>query len=150
MFNKNQSRNIFLFGLIFFIADRILKYLFINNFFPSKTFFITYLKNYGIAFGLDLPKSFLFIFYFLVIIIILALVYYLIKYYQQKKYLVLFSLWFILLGALSNILDRLKFGFVIDFIDFYIWPVFNIADMMIVGGIIILALNYYKLNKHEH
>ena len=41
-------------------------------------------------------------------------------------------------GAVGNLLDRLRFGHVVDFIDFRIWPVFNIADIAIVLGSILL------------
>jgi len=42
-------------------------------------------------------------------------------------------------GASGNLVDRLRVGRVTDFIDFRIWPVFNLADMAIVSGVIILA-----------
>ena len=38
-------------------------------------------------------------------------------------------------GAIGNLIDRLKTGYVIDFIDFRVWPVFNIADISIVVGV---------------
>ena len=38
-------------------------------------------------------------------------------------------------GAIGNLIDRLKTGYVIDFIDFRVWPVFNIADISIVAGV---------------
>lgn len=48
-------------------------------------------------------------------------------------------------GAIGNYIDRLRFGYVIDFLDwhyrhFYTWPAFNIADSCIVGGVIVLFL----------
>lgn len=42
-------------------------------------------------------------------------------------------------GALGNLIDRLRFGYVIDFIDFRFWPVFNLADMAITSGVLLLA-----------
>ena len=50
-------------------------------------------------------------------------------------------------GALGNLLDRLNYGYVIDFIDFKIWPVFNIADSAIVIGVLLLA--YHLLREGE-
>ena len=38
-------------------------------------------------------------------------------------------------GAIGNLIDRLKTGYVVDFIDFRVWPVFNIADISIVVGV---------------
>ena len=45
---------------------------------------------------------------------------------------------FILSGALGNLIDRLCFGYVIDFLDFRIWPVFNLADSAITVGTILI------------
>lgn len=53
----------------------------------------------------------------------------------------------ILGGALGNWLDRLRFGAVIDFLDFRIWPVFNIADSAITLGIVILSIFFIKHKK---
>ena len=65
--------------------------------------------------------------------------FYLKKYRKLHKLdLVAFSL--ILGGALGNLIDRLRFGYVIDFLDFRIWPVFNIADSAITIGIILLII----------
>jgi signal peptidase II len=50
----------------------------------------------------------------------------------------------ILSGAVSNIIDRLYFGCVIDFIDLKIWPVFNLADSFIVLGVILILLKQFK------
>lgn len=53
----------------------------------------------------------------------------------------------ILGGALGNWLDRLRFGAVIDFLDFRIWPVFNVADSAITIGIVILSVFFLKQKK---
>ena len=51
------------------------------------------------------------------------------------------SLSFILGGAIGNLIDRLQFGFVVDFLDFRVWPVFNIADSAItIGGILLFFI----------
>ena len=42
----------------------------------------------------------------------------------------------LLTGAVGNLLDRIRSGFVIDFFDFRVWPVFNLADIAIVAGVI--------------
>ncbi len=51
----------------------------------------------------------------------------------------------ILGGTLGNLIDRLRFGYVTDFIDIGIWPTFNIADSAIVVGVIIFAYSFYFL-----
>jgi signal peptidase II len=60
------------------------------------------------------------------------------KYEHKKIYLVALSL--ILAGALGNLIDRLFFGYVIDFLDFRVWPVFNIADSAITTGAVLLGI----------
>ena len=50
----------------------------------------------------------------------------------------------ILAGAIGNLIDRVRFGYVIDFLDFRIWPVFNIADSAITIGTILLALQILR------
>ncbi len=68
---------------------------------------------------------------------------------QRLKSLSLYniSLGFILAGALGNLIDRLFFGYVIDFLDFRIWPVFNVADSAITIGAILLGWSI--LVKHD-
>ncbi|MEK7598152.1 MAG: signal peptidase II, partial [Patescibacteria group bacterium] len=58
-----------------------------------------------------------------------------------------FGLTFILSGALSNVIDRLYFGCVIDFIDLKFWPVFNLADVFITTGVILILLDYFRKSK---
>jgi signal peptidase II len=45
-------------------------------------------------------------------------------------------------GAVGNLLDRIRFGHVVDFIDLLVWPVFNVADMAIIAGVVLLG---YKI-----
>ena len=54
------------------------------------------------------------------------------------------SIVLIVSGALSNLFDRIFFGHIIDFIDFRIWPIFNIADACITLGILYLVFYYIK------
>ncbi len=61
---------------------------------------------------------------------------------KEKESVVKLALSLILGGAIGNIIDRIRFGAVVDFLDFhafgYHWPAFNIADMMICFGVIII------------
>ena len=54
----------------------------------------------------------------------------------------IFSIALILSGAISNMIDRLCFGCVIDFINIHIWPVFNLADIYITIGAILLIMEH--------
>ncbi len=63
---------------------------------------------------------------------------------KNKRALYSLSLSLILAGALGNLIDRLFLGYVVDFIDFRIWPVFNIADSAITVGAILLGYSILK------
>jgi len=94
-------------------------------------------KNPGIAFGLALPESTTII---LITIILSSLVWY--RYKKRKvENFILGNIGFGLIigGAISNLIDRLRFGYIIDFINLRPWSVFNIADVAIVVGVILLA-----------
>ena len=74
-------------------------------------------------------------------IIAIFLVFHNLKKTQGKLYA--FSLACILSGALGNLIDRLFFGYVIDFIDFRVWPVFNVADSAITIGAVLLGWSLF-------
>jgi signal peptidase II len=106
---------------------------------------LTYVTNTGVAFGLFPGGGNLF-----VGVAILAVVGILTYYLRLSlgQWWVEFSLGLMLGGAIgNNLLDRLIYGHVIDFIDFKVWPVFNIADSSIFIGTIILA--YYLWRDQE-
>jgi len=134
--------------LILFVVDRILKYFFINN--PAVEFsgdFIFGLlnfhfeKNTGIAFGISINQIFLLA---LIVFVILILVRFLVKAYYQEDWLTIFSLTLIIVGAISNLIDRMRYGFVIDYIDVPWFTVFNLADCMITIGVGILLLGIFR------
>jgi signal peptidase II len=66
---------------------------------------------------------------------------------KSKFSLYSLSLCLILGGALGNLCDRVFLGYVVDFLDFRIWPVFNIADSAITVGAILLGLSVLKESK---
>ena len=110
---------------------------------------ITFVVNYGFAFGLlNDPSLNQIVVSIIILLIILYFLYLLIK---TQDSIFRFSLVFILAGALGNFIDRIIRGFVIDFIDVYIgkyhWPAFNIADSCITVGFMILIVNILFLNK---
>ncbi len=109
----------------------------------NSIFHITYVENTGIAFGLFPQGHSLFIIISLIIIIVIV-------FFERKKVLKSpwerFCLGLVLGGALGNLIDRLRFGFVIDFLDFRVWPVFNLADSGVcIGGILMV---FFLLRKH--
>ena len=136
--------------LVLFVADRVLKYYFLKN--PAVKFGGDFLfglnfhfeKNFGIAFSIKLPQLFLII---LVSIIIIILISILIKSYKNKDLDLVFSLILIIVGAISNLIDRLRYGFVIDYIDLPWFTVLNLADCLITVGVGILLINIFFNNK---
>lgn len=103
-------------------------------------FHITYVKNYGIGFGL-LQGLVPFIIVASILIII-GLLYYLREIPDSPFINTTFAL--LLGGSIGNLIDRIAFGYVIDFLDFRIWPVFNIADSAVTIGGILLMFWLYK------
>lgn len=99
-------------------------------------FHLTIVRNTGAAFGLMKDQRLFFIF-----ISILAIVFS-IQYIWKNRdagFIALLAFGLITGGALGNLLDRIKYGYVIDFLDFRIWPVFNIADSAISIGVVLLS-----------
>ncbi len=107
----------------------------------------TLVHNTGIAFGLFKDCGAVFI---IIPLILTGLLVYNVYYYRHSErlsrtYIVAFSL--ILGGAIGNLLDRIFLGYVIDFIDFRIWPVFNVADSAITVGAAIILLKCIPASK---
>lgn len=139
MFFKNKKMIISLIIIIFFVVlDRFLKFLSVNHYFDQpinifkNIFTLNFIENYNIAFSLPLKGIFLNI---VIILIIFFLIRYLSSSLSKKEIWNAIFLSAIILGALSNLADRLKYGFVVDYLDLKYFTVFNLADAMIVAGI---------------
>ncbi|MPN42302.1 Lipoprotein signal peptidase [bioreactor metagenome] len=116
-----------------------------------KNFFqFSYLENTGAAFGIFRDKTiFLAIITF---IIAIGILFYLFKYKPQSLILRL-SLAFIISGAIGNLIDRVYYKYVVDFIllhykDMYYFPTFNVADIFVTMGTALLALYVIKEEKN--
>jgi len=130
-------------SFVILILDLFTKYIVQKNLVPYESipvidniFHITYVQNTGAAFSILKGKTLFFAVVSLIIVAIIALI--LFK-FPIKQRILGNGLAMILGGALGNLIDRLRFGYVVDFLDFRVWPVFNIADCLIVVGVIILA-----------
>jgi signal peptidase II len=131
------------------ILDQVTKYLARINFYPNKDldiipgiFELTYLENRGAAFGMFRDKKFLLV--GITSIVILAMIFYLLKNKNLNKWVKL-CLILIIGGAIGNLIDRVYLGYVVDFFHFYVrdvfdFPVFNVADISVVCGSILLSL----------
>ena len=141
----------YLFALIIFLFDQITKYLILrwDYTFLEITPFLNLVKiwNKGVAFGLmgETFKAFSTLLLFLIPLILFFVYLYAKKTDKINKIL----LGIIFGGGLGNWLDRIRYGAVLDFIDFhyqnYHWPAFNIADVAITIGLILFILrNAFK------
>tara|TARA_B100000575_G_scaffold286056_1_gene282221 strand:+ start:107 stop:610 length:504 start_codon:yes stop_codon:yes gene_type:complete len=157
-FNKNFVTNFFLI-LSIFCLDRFSKIYVINfneknhgsDLYNSKFLNISLIWNEGIAFGLFSfsDKFFYHILTFLIGVVILIILIMLNKSEGLKKY----SLLMILGGALGNFYDRIFFEAVPDFIDFHVenfhWFIFNVSDIFISLGVILMIILEIISNKKE-
>ena len=132
----------FLTALFVFLLDRVTKIAAVSNMsygqsinILPKIFHFTFVLNNGTAFGLFKGAN-------AALAILSASAITLIIFYVLRNKDLAFAnslaLGLILGGALGNLFDRMRFGYIIDFIDFRVWPVFNIADSGITIGMIIL------------
>jgi signal peptidase II len=99
---------------------------------------ITYIHNFGGAFGILAHRTGLFIFVAFVVVVMLLVFS---RQIPREHKLLRLALAFQLGGAVGNLIDRVRWGYVIDFIDVRIWPVWNVADMAIIAGIGLLILD---------
>ena len=126
-------------GLLLVLIDQIAKY-------KIRTSGGFYICNRNLAFSIPALNFFLILLSIAAIFLAFNLKSISNFKFQISDYgtLVSFSSLLILSGAVSNILDRIIFGCVIDFIDLRIWPVFNLADIYITIGAIIIITNIFR------
>jgi signal peptidase II len=101
---------------------------------------LTYTTNTGAAFGVLADRGVLFLLIGIVVLCV-AVAYW--RFLPSRNPLLRISLGLQLGGACGNLLDRVRYGYVVDFIEVRYWPVFNVADASIVVGVLILI--YYLL-----
>ena len=133
-----------------FISDQITKYAVYKNMslgesIPAEGIIrITYARNTGMAFSLF--ENFGIILLILSLIIASILIIYLFTIDKPRILIRVFS-GLVIAGALGNILDRIRFGYVNDFIDVGWWPIFNIADSSITIAIVIYIFDAKFIQK---
>ena len=120
------------------------KYLYFNQIavFDNILLF-TYVQNRGGAWGIFNNIPLLFI--ILIPIVVIGLFLYV---WRSKNKLEIISICMIIGGALGNYIDRIFRGYVVDFIDFRIWPVFNVADIFVVIGGVLLILGSIRIKNN--
>ncbi|WP_396127698.1 signal peptidase II [Dethiobacter alkaliphilus] len=144
---------IFIITAVMVFLDQLTKYLVINSMNLNESvpvipnvFHITYVGNYGAAFGILPHRTGLFV--IITVAVVLLIIGFLRKLPAEYR-LMRVALALQLAGAIGNLIDRLRFGFVIDFLDFRVWPVFNVADIAIVVGIGLLLFDLIRTSREE-
>lgn len=134
---------------IFFMADRYLKFLAINS--QGKPgveligsfFSFNFIPNYFIAFSLPLGGVVVETIISVIILLLAYLIFYLILSKKAKLgYIILLTI--ILFGAISNMIDRLAYGYVVDYLSVQYFTIFNLADVAISGGAIMIIMHNFK------
>ncbi len=134
---------------LFLLFDQVLKYFARLN--PDYTYYLwkpwlgwEYFPNPGIAFSLPVPNWLVIIFTPLVL---LGLIFWYIKYLSKKSSIIYhLSFIFILTGAISNYIDRVIWGVTIDYLRIFT-GIINLADVMIVAGVLLLIIQNSKIKK---
>jgi len=130
--------------------DRITKFIVLSKISVGESipvikgiFHITLVLNKGVAFGLFANNTLVpVVISFIAIAAILV-------FFRRAGYLTKTALSLILAGCIGNLVDRLYFGVVVDFLDFRVWPVFNVADSVICIGVGLLIVGFIRGNKGE-
>lgn len=149
---KVKKDSIYVITLIVFIVDQFIKFIIRSNMRLLESislipnfFSLTYIENKGAAFGVFSSTT-----WFLVIVSFIAF-YFLLRYIREEKEWNMFkivSFGFILGGLVGNLIDRLLYHSVTDYLDFnlfgYAAPIFNFADIMIVVGAIMVVIEVVR------
>ena len=140
-------KRFYIITLLVLVLDRITKIL-VENFLDNKViniiknvFYLTYVKNEGAAFSILTSQR---IFLILISLLAIGFIYYFVKKHNKTN----IGYAFLMGGIIGNLIDRVVFGFVIDFIGViifnYHFPIFNIADSFIVVGAIFILFEKEK------
>ncbi|NBY20544.1 signal peptidase II [bacterium] len=149
------------------VFDQWTKQLILNRFQWGQSlpiidsfFALTYVRNMGAAFGIlhNAPSYFREPFFILIPILAMVIITAVLAKLNSTQKLTGVALSLVMGGAIGNLIDRVRFGYVVDFLDFhwkevYHWPAFNIADSCIVVGVCYLFIHSFfqeNLPKNEH
>ncbi len=152
MKSSRGAKIVIITAAIALVIDIISKQLISRYVFQSESlpllgdyFRITHVKNAGAAFGFFPGNRAVLIAFSILAMLFLGL---LIMRSRKRSCLSLFSVGLVLGGAFGNLLDRIRSGRVVDFIDVgfgtHRWPVFNFADVWVTVGVVILAVSLYS------
>ncbi|MFC1599396.1 signal peptidase II [Patescibacteria group bacterium] len=136
-------------ALVVFLLDRAIKEV-VMRFLEQDIVLIenfariTYSENSGVAFGLQIP---FFVQLFLVPALLVGGFYLVTQHLKLDSIFVQIVIGAVVGGAISNYVDRILHSYVIDYLAIWIWPVFNLADIAITVGILLIVLFYGKIKR---
>ncbi len=147
-FTHGRKLLVFVFAfLCFLLFDQLTKWWVLVNL-SDRTipvvpgiFNLTLRKNTGSAFGIQLlnPSAHVVI----TITISLIFLFFVLRFLPEWKWWFYFGAGLFLSGAWGNLIDRLRFGFVVDFFEPSFWATFNVADLAIIAGLILVFINVW-------
>ena len=152
----NEMKKPYIIAFLFFIIDFISKQIIMNTIKLDESitviknfFYLTYTKNTGAAWSILKDERIPLL--ILTVIVLFFINKYINKEKLSKKENIIYGI--IIGGIIGNFFDRLVYGSVIDFLDFYIfgynYPIFNFADCFIVIGMILLIIMEFRKDKNE-
>lgn len=137
-------------------VDQALKFIVVNTLEIGQSvpliegvFHFTYIQNFGAAFSIFQNKQIFLISVTAVVMVAAAVI--LFKNINKFSKLIILSLTFIIGGGIGNLIDRVRLGFVVDYLDFNLinYPVFNFADCCVVVGSIALVVGVFLADRDE-
>ena len=147
---SHWSIRVFLFTLPLLLVDQLTKLALytadINQSLIGDFIRLKLERNTGIAFSIPLPQWFLLA---IIPIFILALAIFLVSHLALARWPVTLLYSLFLAGAIGNWLDRVNYGFVIDFIQIGQFPVFNLADSFLTISIFLIIVFYDKIKRFK-
>lgn len=139
---------LFVLPLAVVILDQFSKYIVVENMalgesipIIEEVFHLTYILNPGAAFGMFAHNR---LFFIAIAVVVIGIIIWARREILASPWEVKAGCGLFLGGAIGNLIDRARQGLVIDFIDFRIWPVFNIADIAICIGVGLIIWNLLK------
>lgn len=160
-----MKKNIIIFVLgaaAIVVLDQITKAAIVKNFILHEArpviegfFNLVYVMNPGAAFGFlaGASETFRYLFFIGITALVIVLIIYYIAESKSQNMLFIISMTLIFAGAVGNLIDRIRYGAVVDFLDFYIrtwhWPAFNVADSSISLGAVLMIWGMITQRKKQ-
>ena len=156
----SRYRTLSIIALVILVLDQATKLYVDANFRLYETvpvisdfFHLTYVRNKGAAFGILSDSAVRIPFFITVSIVAMLGILWYIKRIRDDQKLAIFSLSLVFSGALGNLIDRIRLGEVIDFLDIFWqrhhWPAFNVADSAITVGVALLFIEMWREERNK-